>query len=592
MSARFRVVRLHGLALALWVGTCLSAQAPQQPNPATPESKPPQPLADVTFDALVDRYFEGLFHFLPARATYAGFHQFDAELPAYTRMEIEAEAARTRRALEELTAIPSDSLSKDRRFDARLLEGSMRGRLLDLEQIRMWEKDPNFYNSLIGESLYVLVQRNFAPLEERVKSLVAREQRVPALLASARQNVVNPPAVYTTLAIRQVGFEIQFLQHDLPLAVGGLTDAPLQEQFARVNQQALDAYEKYQEYLKTDLAPRSHGSFALGAENFRRKLLYDEMVNTPLTRLLRIGEHALRRTQSDFKATAALIDPSKTPGEVLKAVSQDHPDADHLIPETQAALGNLRKFLVSHPIATVLSPEDPRVTETPPFMRALTFTSMDTPGPFEEISTEAFYNVTLPDPAWSAEEKEQHLRFFNRSAIQDTSIHEVFPGHYTQFLWVQRAPTKVRKLVGCSSNAEGWAHYAEQMMLEQGYGEGDPKLLLVQLQAALVRLCRYLVAIRLHTRGMSLEEAVTFFEREGYMEPVNARREALRGTEDPMVLVYTLGKLEVLKLRDDVQKKVGEGFNLKEFHNRFLSYGYPPIKLIREEMLGDDSPPL
>jgi uncharacterized protein (DUF885 family) len=217
---------------------------------------------------------------------------------------------------------------------------------------------------------------------------------------------------------------------------------------------------------------------------------------------------------------------------------------------------------------------------------------MDSPGPFEETSTEAFYNVTLPEPDWSAAQREEHLRAFSRNDIRVTSIHEVFPGHYTQFLWVKRAPTKVRKLLGADTNAEGWAHYAEQMMLEQGYGEGDPKLLLCQLQEALLRLCRYMVGIRMHTRGMTLEEGIAFFEREGYQERANAGREAMRGTSDPTYLVYTLGKLQLLKLREDYQKKVGDQFNLKEFHDRFLGFGYPPIKLIRKEMLGDDSPTL
>jgi uncharacterized protein (DUF885 family) len=225
-------------------------------------------------------------------------------------------------------------------------------------------------------------------------------------------------------------------------------------------------------------------------------------------------------------------------------------------------------------------------------MRVLTFASMDSPGPFEETSTEAFYNVTLPERDWNETQKEEHLRAFSRNSLRVTSIHEVFPGHYTQFLWVNRAPTKLRKLLGSDTNAEGWAHYAEQMMLEEGYGEGDPKLLLSQLHEALLRLCRYLVGIRMHPRGMTLEEGIAFFEREGYQERANAEREAMRGTSDPTYLVYTLGKLQLLKLREDYRKKVGDKFNLKEFHDRFLSFGWPAIKLIREEMLGDGSPTL
>jgi uncharacterized protein (DUF885 family) len=540
----------------------------------------------------VDRYLDGLFHFAPARATEAGLHAYDAELPAYSRREVAAEIARAKRALAELAGIPKESLAHENRLDALLLENSIRAHLLDLENIRMWERDPDFYNGVISRALFLLVQRDFAPLDERLRSLIARERRVPEIFRSARANLANPPAIYTKIATLQVASEIRFLRDDLPRAITGARNAALKAEFAQVNQRAIEEYGKFLEYLKTDLASRSKGSFALGAENYRKKLLYEEMVDLPLDRLLEIGEKALRQTQDCFKATAALIDSEKPPAAVIAQLSQDHPDAERLLAETQAGLEDLRNFVTSHRIVTIPSAENPRVVETPAFMRALTFASMDSPGAFEETSTEAFYNVTLPERDWSDTQREQHLRAFGRNGIRVTSIHEVFPGHYTQFLWVKRAPTKVRKLLGADTNAEGWAHYAEQMMLEEGYGEGDPKLLLSQLHEALLRLCRYIVGLRMHTRGMTLEEGIAFFEREGWQERANAEREAMRGTSDPTYLVYTLGKLQLLKLREDYQKKVGDRFNLREFHDRFLSFGYPPIKLIREEMLGDDSPTL
>lgn len=578
------------LALSLLGGAPLAAAL--APGKAQQSASPPQAAADQAFASLVDRYFDGLFHFDPARATEAGLHAYDAELPSYSRREMEAEVARAKQALAELGGIPKESLARENRFDALLLENSIRAHLLDLENIRMWEKDPDFYNGIISRALFLLVQRDFAPPDKRLKSLIARERRVPEVLQSARTNLSNPPPVYTKIATLQVASEVRFLRDDLPRAIAGARDATLKAEFVQVNQRAIEEYEKFLDYLRTDLASRSKGSFAIGAENYRRKLWYEEMVDLPLDRLLRIGEMALRQTQDHFRATAALIDSGKPPAAVMAHLSQDHPDAGGLMAETQAGLEDLRRFVTSHRIVTIPSPENPRVVETPPFMRALTFASMDSPGAFEETSTEAFYNVTLPERDWGEAQIEQHLRAFSRAGIRVTSIHEVFPGHYTQFLWVKRAPTKVRKLLGSDTNAEGWAHYTEQMMLEEGYGEGDPKLLLSQLHEALLRLCRYLVGLRMHTRGMSLEEGIAFFEREGYQERVNAEREAMRGTSDPTYLVYTLGKLQLLKLREDYRKKVGDQFNLKEFHDRFLGFGYPPIKLIREEMLGDDSPTL
>ena len=578
------------LALSLLGSPPFAAAA--APGKAQQSTSPPQAAADQAFASLVDRYFDGLFHFDPARATEAGLHAYDAELPSYSRREIEAEVARSKQALAELGGIPKESRARANRFDALLFENSIRAHLLDLENIRMWEKDPDFYNGVISRALFLLVQRDFAPPDERLKSLIARERRVPEILQSARTNLSNPPPIYTKIATLQVASEVRFLRDDLPRAIAGARDTTLKAEFVQVNQRAIKEYEKFLDYLRTDLASRSKGSFAIGAENYRKKLLYEEMIDIPLARLLQIGEKTLRQTQDHFRATAALIDSGKPPAAVMAQLSQDHPDAGGLIAETQAGLEDLRRFVTSHRIVTIPSPENPRVAVTPAFMRALTFASMDSPGAFEETPTEAFYNVTLPERDWSETQKEQHLRAFSRTGIRVTSIHEVFPGHYTQFLWVKRAPTKVRKLLGSDTNAEGWAHYTEQMMLEEGYGEGDPKLLLSQLHEALLRLCRYIVGIRMHTRGMTLEEGIALFEREGYQERINAEREAMRGTSDPTYLVYTLGKLQLLKLREDYRRKVGDQFNLKEFHDRFLGFGYPPIKLIREEMLGDGSPTL
>jgi uncharacterized protein (DUF885 family) len=586
-----------GLALVLEAGGAAAPHfgtAMNQNTPATANS------ADQAFSAFVDEFFDGFFHFRPGRATGAGLHQYDTELPAYSRADIEAEIARSKHALETLAQIPTQSLSRQNRFDARFLDSSIRGHLLNLENIRLWEKDPDYYNSIISSSLFDLVQRDYAPVDERLKSLIARERLVPAVLESARQNVSNPPAVFTDIAIRQVRSEISFLQNDLPLAVAGSHDGAELTEFQKVNGQTIEAYQKFLDYLQNDLAPRSHGDFAIGAENFRKKLHYDEMVDIPLARLLTIGERELRKTQAAYIQTAKLIDPEKTPAQVLDLLSQDHPDAAHVIPETQALMAGLRKFVESHQIATIHSSQNPRVVETPAFMRALTSASMGTPGPYEDSSAEAFFHVTLPEPDWSDARKEQLLRSLNRTSMVVTAIHEAFPGHYVQFLWLKEIPSKTRKLAGAlhepwgevGSDGEGWAHYCEQMILEQGYGEGDPKLLLMQLHDALLRICRYIVGVRMHTRGMTLQQAVDFFKSEGYTEQNTAEREARRGTVDPTYLVYTLGKLQILKLRDDYRKKTGNYFNLRHFHDTFLSYGNPPIQMIREDMLENRTPAL
>ena len=408
--------------------------------------------------------------------------------------------------------------------------------------------------------------------------------------------MVNPPAVYTRVAIEAVQAQIDFLQNVLPGAVAGAQSLALRTEFTKVNQIAVTAYQQFLDYLQQGLSPQSGGDFALGRENFQKKLQYDEMVDLPIRDLLKIGQKEMHRVQSLFTQAANIIDSTKSPLEVLQSVRQSAPAAGEVVGDTQSVLNNLRQFVQTHEIVTIPPAPIPQVKETPSFMRALTFASMDTPGPFEDHSIQSFFYVTLPDPSWNEERTRQLLRFFNSYSVRIIAIHEVYPGHYVQFLWLKQAPTKARKLEpslnGMGTNVEGWAHYCEEMMLEQGYGEGNPSLLLVQLQAALIRLCRYIAGIKMHTQGMTVEQATLLFQQQAYMDPANAQREATRGTFDPTYLAYTLGKLEIMKLREDYKKMLGDKFNLKAFHDQFLSYGVVPVKLIREQMLRDKTPVL
>lgn len=303
---------------------------------------------------------------------------------------------------------------------------------------------------------------------------------------------------------------------------------------------------------------------------------------------MKTGYEDLRRNQKAFQEVAAQIDPNRTPQQILQDLERDHPAPDRLLQTFRDVLDGLREFIVAHQIVTIPSPVPPRLEETPPFERALTFASMDTPGPFENVAKEAFFNVTLPEAGWPKERVNEHMAAFNRATIISTAIHEAYPGHYTQFLWGRRAPSKVRKLLGASSNAEGWAHYCEQMMLEEGYAAGDRKLRLGQLQDALLRNARYIVGIEMHTGRMSYKQGIDFFVKEGYQARANAERETKRGTSDPTYLVYTLGKLQILKLREDYKRLRGNQYSLKDFHDKFLQQGFPPIRMIRKVMLGSE----
>ena len=415
---------------------------------------------------------------------------------------------------------------------------------------------------------------------------------MPQAFDAARANLKNPPRIYSEIALQQLPGIISFFQKDVPVAFKDVTDQKLLAEFKRTNNAVITALEQYQKFVREELSPVSKGDFAIGAENYQKKLMYDEMVDVPLESLLKSGYDDLHKNQQQLKMTAAQIDPSKTPEEVLAALASDQAAPDQLLDAFKSNFNGLRTFIEEKHIVRLPSQESPVLRETPPFARALTFASMNSPGPFERVSTEAFFNVSLPESTWTPDQVSQHMAFFNRYAITDIAIHEAFPGHYTQFLFVRNVPSKVRKLLGCSSNAEGWAHYAEQMMLDEGYRNGDPKLRMAQVQQAMIRDARYIVGISMHTGKMSLDQAIDFFMKEAKMPRGPAEREAKRGTSDPTYLVYTLGKLEIMKLRDDFKKVKGTNFKLEQFHEEFLRQGYPPIKLIRRVLLGNDGPVL
>jgi hypothetical protein len=569
------------------------------------------PVTGTTPLSLEEIYFYVYyFPFNPSAGTAAGFHQYDNQLEDYSRALIDRQIAMLKKFKAEENNVFS-ALSKGpgetdasvaEWIDYNLILNSVNSTLLTLEQIRPWEKNPDIYSSGITNSIFVIMARTFAPPEERLKSVIAREKQIPTVFQTARQNLKNPPPIYVDVALQQIPGLISFFQKDVPAAFKDVKDQALLTEFNASNQKVMDELKAYGQWIEKDLKPRAHGDFRIGAENFRKKLLYDEAVDIPLARLLKIGMADLRKNQKEFKAVAKKIDPSKTPQQILEELEKDHPAPDKLLQTFRDTLGGLRDFLKQHHIAEVLSPVLPIVQETPPFARALTFASMDTPGPYEKVAKEAFFNVTLPEPTWTPQQVEEHMSGFNRGTIISTAVHEVYPGHYTQFLWVPSAHSMTRKLLGCSSNAEGWAHYSEQMMLDEGYGRTPNtdidhdtaflKLRLGQLQDALLRNARFIVGIKMHTGKMTFDQGVNFFVKEGYQTRVNGTRETRRGTSDPTYLYYTLGKLEILKLREDYKKMLGGKFSLEGFHNEFLEQGFPPVGFVRRKMMGEDSPVL
>ncbi len=550
------------------------------------------PQAEAGFNRLVDQYFDFYFQVSPTAATQAGFHQYDTKLEDFSRSGVEAEVAGLEKFQQQFDSIQKGELTEVSAGDLDILTSSIESRLLELQTIQMWRKDPDLYPSSVSYSVFLIMRRNFAPLAERLGSVVARERQIPKALEEARQNLHNPPHVYTEVALQQLPDTIKFFQNDVPEAFREVKDPRLLAEFKASNHAAVEALKRYRKFLQQDLLPASNGDFRLGPQNFSKKLLYDEMVDIPLDRLLEVGYADLRRNQQQFREVAAEIGSHRAPAEVLADLRKDHPPAGQLLQSFRDTLGGLRQFIEQKKIVTLPSLVPPIVEETPPFQRALTTAAMDTPGAYETKATEAMFDVTLPEPGWKPGKVEEWMQSFNRSVLVSTAIHEVYPGHYTQFLWVQAAPSKTRKVLYNNSNAEGWAHYSEQMMLDEGYGGRDPRLRLGQLLDALLRDARFIVGIEMHIGKMTVQQGQTFFIKEGLQVPAVAEVEAKRGTSDPTYLYYTLGKLQILKLREDYQKLRGAEFSLQEFHDRFILQGSVPMKIIRRSMLGNDSPAL
>ena len=554
------------------------------------------------WNALVDEFLEKVhFPLNPSAATAAGIHKYDGQIEDYSEAGKQTEIRTLREYEIRVRQFPVDGLRAVDAADRRILLGEIQSELLTLEKLQPMEKNPDVYSGGLTNSVYVLMNRKFAPAEERLRSVVQRESKMPAILQLARQNLKNPPQVYAEIAIEQLPGIISFFEKDVPLAFAGVTDAGVKADFAKSNADVISALKEYQNWLKTDLLPRSKGDFRIGAKNFSKKLQYEDMVDTPLDKLLATGMSDLRKNQAEFQRVAKEIDATKTPTEVLKDLAGMHPAPGALLDTFRGTFDGLIAFIQAKQIITIPAGPKPIVQETPPFERATTTASMDTPGPFEKVATESYFNVTLPAAGDSAADVASLMAAYNVGTIFSTSTHETYPGHYMQYLWTPQAPTKLRKVFYANTNGEGWAHYCEQMMLEEGYGEPgvgakdarEAKYIrLGQLQDALLRDARFVAGIQMHTGKMSFEEAKKFFVKEGYQSAKISEIEARRGTADPTYLYYTLGKLQILKLREDYKKKMGTRFTLLKFHDEFMGQGFPPIAVVRQAMMGDGSPVL
>ncbi len=548
-------------------------------------------------DALAERAIREHWEFVPTSGSRIGRHEYDGQLPDFSRGRIGRRVEELHRSLGRLSALPeSDGITADDdarmdRLSRSLLEMFLRRELFNLEEMRTLHNNPQRQVGYIGVGSYV--QRDYAPLPERLRSATAILRDVPDFLATLdglTERELGEPV--RDMAVESYHGMASFYNTGLAAASTECAAmAPdVAAEFDAAREAAAVAVTEFAQRLQ---ARNTRPEFAIGRDLYSRMLQVGEGVGTPLLDVLSIGQANLEQNLRRLDEAAALVAPGKPVREAVAQVAANHPAAEALISETRAMLEDIRQALIDHDIITVPSEERCQVTETPSYMR-YAFAAMDSPGGLEEVATEAFYYVTPVEPDWTPRQQEEWLTNFNYDTLKVVSVHEVYPGHYVHNLHnrysgsgERRAMPLINRVATSYAFTEGWAHYTEEMMLETEYGRDNPALWLTQLLEALVRNCRYLCSLGIHTQGMTVDEATRFFQAHAYMEEHPARREALRGTFDPGYLNYTLGKLMLLKLRQDWRRQEGSAYSLRRFHDATLSWGAPPVPLLRQAMLDD-----
>jgi uncharacterized protein (DUF885 family) len=455
-----------------------------------------------------------------------------------------------------------------------------------------YTKNPMTYAGIMDVNIYI--KRNFAPLEERLKSLIAIENETPTIFAAAKSNLADSlPEPYIKTAIQIANGSADFLENDLIIALKEVKNDSLMTSFETANKKAISELKAFAEYLEKEKLPKAKNNYMLGREKYQKMLLYGEDISMSPEKILEIGLAELGREKDVFNATAKIINPNKRPVEVYQDLQKEHPTSDSLITVVKKNVEAIRQFLIDKKIITIPSEVRIQVKEMPKFARSTATAGLDPSMPFEMKATEAYYYITPVDPTWTSKQKEDWLSMFDYYTTDITTFHEVYPGHYIQFLHLKASSaTKIEKIFMSYAFVEGWAHYSEKMMLDEEYGNtGDAvraaRYRLAQSDAALLRLCRLCVSIKMHCEGMSVDDATKFFMDNWYQGEKPSRQEAIRGTYDPGYLFYSLGKLQMLKLREDYQKQEGANFSLQKFHDQLLDNGMPPIRLLRERLLKD-----
>ena len=543
-----------------------------------------QQKMDTAFQELSQRLIKEHWDFYPTAGSRIGRHEYDGQLPDLSPSQNKRREEELRRGLSELRALGINGLNETGRLSYRIMELFLRRELFIFNDLKPLENNPMRHTGYLNVSGYI--RRDYAPLEDRIRSATSAMKQAPDFLEVLDQALSNRISSHVVdMSVESYSGMARFYRVDLADAATGVTDPEIVTEFNQARETAAVALDSFVERLKSRGASGPDG-FAIGTKLYSGMLATGEGLDAPLSRIAAIGQANLEDNLARIKELAQSIAPGRSVSEIVEEIGRNHPQAQQLIPETRGMLEDIRQSLIDLDVITVPSEDRCQVIETPTYMR-YAFAAMDSAGALETRATESFYYVTPVEDDWTDKQAEEWLSNFNYDTLKIISVHEVYPGHFVHHLHNRygRELPLVNRVATAYSFTEGWAHYTEQMILETGYGEGQPKLLLTQLLEALVRNCRYMCSLRMHTEKMTLDEATKFFMENAYMAELPARREALRGTFDPGYLNYTLGKLMILKLREDYQREQGGAYNLKEFHDRLLSFGGPALPLLRPALL-------
>jgi hypothetical protein len=563
-----------GTLLVLAAG-CAANPAPAPPPAAIlPVAPPPRPAARSSSDAassfasLRDRVLSELLADDPATARDLGLHEYDGKVAPLSREAIAARVARLRRAEEELGAVPAAALTDDQALDLTELRHWVASRLFWLVDVDAPGTLPQAYGDLFELSTYL--DRDYAPLSERAKGVLAQEEAAAAEVPHARENLVLPLSKpVAEVAARNFAGFASYLRGDVAKVMGSAGDASFRERFARVNEALAAQAEGLAKWLAVE-APRGNQRHVLGRARFAKLLEVQEGITTPLAEFERFNEDDLATNKSAYEALAKTVRPSPVVEAELFATARRYVE-------------EARRFVVDRALVTLPADDGVTVRETPAYER-WNAASIDMSGPFEKARS-AYYQLTIPDRTWPAAKRAEYLG--SLGDLLGTTVHEVYPGHFVQGRWAEKAPTAVQKAFQDYAFVEGWAHYGEQMMIDEGLGQGDPANRLAMLHGALLRNCRFSAAIAIHVKGATLDDVERRFVDDCHQDRPTAHEQAVRGTFDPGYFAYTLGKLQILKLREKAKAALGARFSLNRFHDALLSHGAPPLALIHDRVLKD-----